>query len=439
MSLLKTFIIQFLIGFFGISLVLFLHELAHFLTAKLVGVSVDEFSLGMGPKLFSIHGRKTIFTIRLLPLGGSTKMNGSTDLIKALRDDAKEFERCEEGSFFTSSPFKRFLIFFSGPIANILLAFLLFIIISYIPVERIVNEPLIANAIDYPFMFNIDIKQDNVMPGDKIISLDNIVINTFEDAEDYLIKHNNRPVLASLLRGNEEVTTLLSPKNGKFGLTLYQKPIIARVTPDSPFKENDEIISVNGDQVNCTYDLYKHSDEVMDITVLRDGSYITINLSPMKEFPFAWKSDIAITPKPTMKDAIILGLNRTQNIIRNIISTLLDVVTGKLKDTRNEITGPTRAASQIGSITTLSFKTSLNTGIRTFLYLISTVSVSIGVINLLPIPSFDGGQMLVNLYLLVFKRKLKPKTYIVFHILGLVISTVLLFLLYFVDIKFYLS
>ncbi|MDD5972130.1 MAG: site-2 protease family protein, partial [Spirochaetales bacterium] len=112
---------------------------------------------------------------------------------------------------------------------------------------------------------------------------------------------------------------------------------------------------------------------------------------------------------------------------------------GKLKDTRNEITGPTRAASQIGSITTLSFKTSLNTGIRTFLYLISTVSVSIGVINLLPIPSFDGGQMLVNLYLLVFKRKLKPKTYIVFHILGLVISTVLLFLLYFVDIKFYLS
>ena len=99
MSLLKTFIIQFLIGFFGISLVLFLHELAHFITAKIVGVSVDEFSLGMGPKLFSINGRKTIFTIRLLPLGGSTKMNGSTDLIKALRDDAKEFVRCEEDLF----------------------------------------------------------------------------------------------------------------------------------------------------------------------------------------------------------------------------------------------------------------------------------------------------------------------------------------------------
>ena len=90
MTQLLTFISQFLIGFVGISIVLIIHELAHFIAARLLKVNVEEFSIGMGPRVFTLHGKKTSFSLRLLPLGGSTRMNGSTDLTRALREDAKE-------------------------------------------------------------------------------------------------------------------------------------------------------------------------------------------------------------------------------------------------------------------------------------------------------------------------------------------------------------
>ena len=139
MTQLLTFISQFLIGFVGISIVLIIHELAHFIAARLLKVNVEEFSIGMGPRVFTLPGKKTSFTLRLLPLGGSTRMNGSTDLTRALREDAKDFNNSEAGSFFSTSPIRRFFIFFAGPFINILLALIIFIIISFIPVETIVN------------------------------------------------------------------------------------------------------------------------------------------------------------------------------------------------------------------------------------------------------------------------------------------------------------
>ena len=434
-----SFITQFLIGFIGISVVLIIHELAHFIAARLLKVSVEEFSIGMGPKFLSFQGKKTLYSFRLLPLGGSTRMNGSTDLIKALRDDAKDFDNSEIGSYFTTSPIRRFFIFFAGPFINLLIAFLIFILISFIPVETISNEPLIVNASDYNTLFNVDVKQKDVLPADRIIKLDNQVINTFEEAEEYLKSHSDKKVKATLLRNDTIFETLFVPENGKFGLTLFQRPIISNADINSPFKDDDILLTVNGDNINCTYDLYLHCDEVMNITLKRGSDIVNVTLDAMNTFPFSWKSKIVISSKPKIVDAIEAGLTRTQNIIRSIISTITNILTGKLSDTRNEITGPTRAASQIGSITTLSFKTSKNTGIRALLYLLSTVSISIGVINLLPIPSFDGGQMLINLYQIFFHKQLKPKTYIVFHIIGLLISFIMLFLLYYVDIKFYFN
>ena len=222
---------------FGI--IVFVHELGHFLLAKANGIFVEEFSIGMGPRVFTLHGKKTSFSLRLLPLGGSTRMNGSTDLTRALREDAKDFNNSEAGSFFSTSPIRRFFIFFAGPFINILLALILFIIISFIPVETIVNEPLIVNAADYAFLFNIDIKQNDVLPGDKIIKLDGNTINTFEEAEEYLKLHNKDSVNAILERNGILVEATLTPIDGKFGLTLFQRPIIGSSNINSQFKEDD--------------------------------------------------------------------------------------------------------------------------------------------------------------------------------------------------------
>ena len=109
------------------------------------------------------------------------------------------------------------------------------------------------------------------------------------------------------------------------------------------------------------------------------------------------------------------------------------------EEVRNEITGPTRAAQSIGSITTLGLESGLLTAVRAFLYLLSLVSVSLCVANLLPVPVFDGGGMLINLIQMITGKEMTPKSYVVFQIIGLVCSVVIIAALYSLDIIHYLK
>ena len=439
MTGLITFVVQFLIGFAAISLVLMVHELGHFIAAKILHVSVDEFRFGFGPRLFTVHGRKTDFSLCLIPLGGCTRMKGSEDLTKALRDEAKNFETSEKGSYFTSAPFARFMIFLSGPLINIILSVFIFTFVSYIPVETVSDPPYIVNASEYPSLFSSGVTQENVQKGDLIISLDGIPVDSFSEAEKYLYAHREIPVAAVISRNGESITTVLTPVNGVFGLTLYQKPVIGRVTEDSPFLPGDIVLSVNGTDVSCTLDVYCIPKGLQRFTVLREGRKLEITITPEDVYPFAWKSDKVLSKVPSFSDALADGLKRTATSVMNVISVIRGIITGRITDTRNEVTGPTRAATQIGSITAMSFRTSRNSGWRAFLYLMSTVSVSIAAVNLLPVPSFDGGQLIINLYQMVFRKELKPRTYLAFHLAGTILSILLLALLYWVDIRFYLA
>ena len=434
-----SFITTFLIGFAAISLVLMLHEIGHFIAARALHVEVEEFVFGFGPRLFTFHGRRTDFSIALIPLGGCTRMKGSEDLTKALRDQARTFERGEKGSYFTSKPLVRFIIFLSGPLINIIFSIFVFTAISFIPVETISDTAAVVNASEYPALFSTSVTQDGVMKGDIIISLDSEIISSFEEAEAYLAANIGRSVHAVLSRNGELIETDLVPSDGLFGLTLFQKPVIGRVTNDSPFRPEDIVLSVNGAETECTLDVYSIPKGEQTFIVERDGRTVEITITPDAVYPFAWKSDTVMSKAPSLKGAVLGGVTRTFTSLMNVVSTIKGIITGAIKDTRNEVTGPTRAASQIGSITALSFQTSSNTGWRAFLYLMSTVSVSIAAVNLLPVPSFDGGQLLINLYQMIFRRELRPKTYIYFHIAGTVLSVLLLIMLYYVDIKYFLS
>ena len=113
------------IGLLGIGFIIFLHELGHFAAARFLKVDVEVLSYGMGPKIFSIYGRKTEYRISAIPFGGYCRMNGSLDLMKALKDDAKVFDKTEAGSYFATTPFVRFLIYLAGPLMNYIIAILM--------------------------------------------------------------------------------------------------------------------------------------------------------------------------------------------------------------------------------------------------------------------------------------------------------------------------
>ena len=100
-----------------LGIMIFVHELGHFLTAKRFGVFVEEFSLGMGPAIFKKQGKDTLYSIRLLPIGGYVKLEGEDE------------ESMSEGALCNKKPWERFLVIVAGAVMNIILGFLIFVII----------------------------------------------------------------------------------------------------------------------------------------------------------------------------------------------------------------------------------------------------------------------------------------------------------------------
>ena len=441
MALLGVKLLHLLLGILAIGVVVLIHEAGHFLMSRLLKVDVEVFSVGMGPCLISFHGRKTEYRISAIPFGGYCRMKGSIDLTKALRDEAKSFNITEHGSYFATSPFVRFLIFFAGPLTNLLLSLLLFIIIAFLPVETIANEAKVLLTSDYNSIYHTKALQDELKSGDIILSLDGNKISSYEEAEEYLIEHKGESFKAEVLRGDEIKSILIKPTETEggvqYGITLYQKAIVGRTTEQSDFKSGDIILSVDGNKIENTNDFYLYAHSGSEIELLRDNQIIKFIYKGSNLFPFAWANRVVLKGSGSFTSAIKDGFKHTKESIVSIIDSLVKLFSGKAEDARNEITGPTRAAQTIGNITVLGFETSIRSGIRALLYLSSIVSLSLFIANMLPIPSFDGGGMLLSLAQIIIGHELTPKAYVYFQIIGLVASLIIIVLMYSLDIKHY--
>ena len=410
-----VWILQFLIGFIGIGLVVLVHESGHFLAARALGVRVETFGIGMGPKILSHQGKNTEYCISLIPFGGYCRMDGSIDLVKALRDEQKSFAKGEYGSYFTTTPLVRLLIFLAGPLANFLG--------------------------DYSQVFGTTLGQAEVESGDLILSVDGRDVDSYEEVEDILASADRPSIPVRVLREGQilDLTLYGQQLDGhwRYGIALWQDAIVGRTEDSSPFQEGDRILSVNGSDVGNVYDIYLHTGEEMDFSVLRGDEVLTVSLPSTTSFPFAWAAELRPMERPSLVEAVVQGFSQTGETIAETFSSLVGIFGQDTEEVRNEITGPTRAAQTIGTITTLGFESDAASGIRAFLYLLSVVSVSLLVANLLPIPTFDGGQIFLNIYQIVCRKELGPRGYVVFQILGIVCTVIIVVALYSLDVIHY--
>src|SRR3990167_4828262 len=181
-----------------LGILIFVHEMGHFLLGKYFNVKVEVFSFGFGPKIFRKKWGETEYCVSVVPFGGYVKFFGY-DPSKKVPDHLKE------RSFFFVSPVKRFLIVAAGPVSNLILAFFIFAFIA------IIGEPLISSYI-------ADVSPDSpaweagFRPGDRITSLNEQPVHTFEEIFEIIRESEIKPMSATVFRGGIEETIQFTPQ-----------------------------------------------------------------------------------------------------------------------------------------------------------------------------------------------------------------------------------
>ncbi|MCR1933949.1 RIP metalloprotease RseP [Clostridium tepidum] len=188
---------------FGI--LVLVHEFGHFIMAKANGIKVEEFSIGMGPKLIGIKGKETEYLIKLLPIGGYVKMLGD------------EEKSTDERAFNNKSPLRKLSVVIAGPFMNLVLSIVLFAIIVS---QRGYFAPIIEKVVP-----NSPAAVTGLMSGDKIIEANDKKITTWDDFQSIIYTGNGAPLNIKFIRNNKENNIKLTPikdtKENRYVIGIY--------------------------------------------------------------------------------------------------------------------------------------------------------------------------------------------------------------------------
>jgi regulator of sigma E protease len=387
-----------------LGILVFVHEFGHFIMAKRAGVRVEKFSLGMGPKLFGFKKGDTEYIISALPLGGYVKMAG---------ENPDEEPTGAPDEFQAKTVWQRALIAATGPVTNIVLAFLVMPIVFMVgtysegpakvgyvesgsPAER--AGFLAGDVIE-------EINGRNISDWTKALSL--IAVNPGTDVKVVVDRNGEKKVLA--LR--PETATEL--RIGMSGLMPDMPAEIGRLKPGFPaekagVKVNDKILAVDGKTVyhwNQFSSLVRESGgKKLLLTIEREGKRLTTPITPISD---GGRHVIGVEPvahlvfkKYGFLESLKLGFDKTLEAIDLTFITLKNLVTFNLSI--KTLGGPVMIAQMSGQ--------AASAGLSAFLSLLAMISISLGILNLLPIPILDGGLILFLAIEAIRKKPLSRKT-----------------------------
>ena len=443
-------------GLIGLGFIVFIHELGHFITAKICGVTVESFSIGMGPILLHKTIKGTDYRLSLIPLGGYCGMKGQKDFQVAL-DEKLESITGDKDSFYGIHPLKRVIIAFSGPFFNFIFAAIAFMIISMIGYSYYTSENkiILANEV-YPEMESIAQKA-GLQTGDKILSVNDKETPYFTDIYEAISISANKKTDLQIQRDSEifniEVTPSLNKETGAgvLGIVSWTNPLIDSVEKNSiaekvGLKEQDLILQINDDIIKNTAD-YNNAIQKYDnfsMKVLRDNNEIiieNIEINPQKDD----KTTLGITfytEKVKSKTysffpAIINGFveaGKTTALTFKSLGLLFQGV-----DLTKAVSGPLRITVMLGDTAKAGFSAGFSTGIVTVFNFLAIISISLFIMNLLPIPILDGGLILFALIEAITKKQISPKIQYYVQFIGVGLILVLFVFAMFGDISYIIN
>ena len=386
-----------------IGILVFVHELGHFLMAKQAGVRVEKFSLGMGPKLFGYKKGETEYLVSALPLGGYVKMAG---------ENPDEEPTGAPDEFQNKSVWQRAKIVATGPLTNILLAFLIMPCVFLVGTYG--EGPAKVGFVEK----GSPAEHAGFRAGDVIVEIDGRRINDWTKAISLFAVNPDTDLTVVLERAGERKTLVVRPtavtelKIGTAGIVPDIPVEIGRLLPGLPaessgLKVHDKILAVNDvvmyhwNQFSTFVKESKGKDLILRVE--REGRRLTIRVAPTEKdgrFVIGVEPYIKLVLKKYgLADSLRLGFEKTIESIDLTFITLKKLLTFGLSI--KTLGGPVMIAQMSGQ--------AAQAGISAFLALLAMVSVSLGVLNLLPIPILDGGMLLFLAIEAVRKKPLSRK------------------------------
>ena len=450
MTLLSTV----LFGALGLGVMVFIHELGHFLAARANGVHVEVFSLGWGTRLVGVHHRGTWYQISWLPLGGYCKMRGDEALreVSASHDGAADAAPAEEGSFNAAATWRRIVIIAAGPLANLLSAALLLTLLWGAGFWVRSEPSRVVLAADFPpspVPEETPAEAAGLQTGDVITAVDGRAISTFQELGEGIATSPERPVELLLLRDGRTLSASITPSldveslTGRIWVYPWLDPVVAIAPGGSGesaavagLRGGDRVVAVNGTRIEHTvgYAAARRAsggEAPLALTVERDGATVDMKLPPGAAINF-------VLPRFRMRggsivDAIARGVEETGRTIGLTVRGLGLLFRG---NAASAVAGPIRISYYVGAATSQGFQESLGAGLVEFTRLIARISVVLFLMNLLPVPALDGGHIALYLVELIRGRPVRPALVYQARRIGFSLLLVLAVALTFSDIRF---
>ena len=385
-----------------LGILILVHEWGHFIVARFFGVRVDVFSIGFGPRLFGWKRGATDYRVSAIPLGGYVRMAGQ-DLSDIDAGEQKPSGAPDE--LMSKKRWQRALISLAGPVVNLI--FPLFLLTGYFvikgnPVPKFMDDPLVILSLpkDSPLI------KAGVEPGDRIVSLNGVSSPTWWDAElgkstagqNFQIRFEHQ----GEIRSAEVTNSGMQVPDRIFGYPR-NRPIVGMADRDKPayragLRRDDVILSINGKPINNWQEMVTaiqdSAGRPIETTVRRKNQTLSLTVTPV--------SDRNDKGEPTW----IIGIRPGQEYsfrkvgFAQVVTTASDFTLGTtwlVVDFVGKLITGKVAAKQLTSVIGIASEAgqAVQEGTFAVVTLMAALSLNLGILNLLPIPILDGGNILL--------------------------------------------
>lgn len=434
-------IMRILFGFIGLGIVVFIHEAGHFIAAKLLGIQVEVFSIGWGPRLAGFRRRETEYRISLLPFGGFCKLKGEEALRKAWAGGGEALS-AEPGSFYSAAPWRRMLVGAAGPVFNFIFALAAFSLVWLIGFSYPTFDGRIILESDFKLNGQHSVypaSEAGLATGDRIVAIDGAPVATYRDIQEAVSRNPDRILRVEAERNGARLAFSVKPElnkstgAGRIGIYAWIDPLIEEVRRDSAafiagLKPGDRLLELNGKPLRHSLDvtdlLMKEGKDPVGLLYERAGQRLSTRLivhhgeNGAPDIGLAFRPIIFTSPRLSLTEAVGRGLAETMETLGSSVSGILHLFRGI--DLSQAMAGPLKITYFVGEVASQGFSRGLASGVTALLNFLGLLSIALFFMNLLPIPALDGGQILLFVIEALRGKPMKPVTIYRYQFVGVI-------------------